>query len=508
MKSHDETHDNVVRRGCNQDAVDHGWWKHMAHESAILLTKYNATTASDMFDECILTGFLAGWSSEPSPKMSSALELICDTAACFLRIGDIHWEDDNLQSMIFFGFSKRVYKPVRRFDWQPADFVYLTQCFLGNIDAVEYSLDQPTQTERNADDLERVKFFGLYVAVRRGHKSLVDYLALHVRLSSLICRYLLWAAVESGSMTMLRHLLGPRYAEHRPELCISSAVYHAAEFPVPETRLKMCRLLLKHIDQIDNRKRKRLLIAACRSDDLNFAKWLFDIGPIDLDHNPRYDPYSHPLYMAAHHGSANVVRYLIRNKLNEYKDCEIAIRGHAFRYAWGLERFDVLFECICHQTLISGAKLLEYTDLPKHALEVVRKLESCGNTSTRNESPEDHARAQRFCSFLLTGTTQNHLILNLEWLLKHGFRTDQSIIYRLDGGRYAPGHGPKLKRRSTNIVPDLENMGQLLEAHGNPGIEIICSKGCTMPVSLNELKRSHELHRYKCNYTGAQLHTA
>lgn len=473
----------------------------MVDESALLIKEYIDMTGSNMMDSPIFTGFVGSPSSPISVTFQRARELICDAVACLVTIEELRGFDGYLQTMKIFdkGRSPNRPLPAEKFSWSPCDFLFLATCFLGDIDAVQHSLKMTSNVPRNLQDTERLRFVGLYVAVRRDHRKLISFfLKSGVEVSKQNWCYVLCAAVQTGNIYMLQHFLTLGCSEQRDMNRLCCVLGRAAEYTDTTVRIEMCRLLLAFWDLTDIDVRTGLLLAACRSNDVVFADWIIGTGPVKLyDKRTRDGPLSlHPLFIAVNHGSTDVIRLLLKSKFEVYQDTDQYIIEEIFFRAQDLGRFDIFMDLVPYLTRLSREDILEHAAAVDHALEAVDK-----SLGLAEVTPAETSRTEKAfdCSRMMKTAVEYQLISNIEWLLNHGFRTETVVKYQLDCSEHGHGYGhkPKFKPRKA-IFQDLGRIQALFGAYNNPGIELRCSYHCKSPTNLEEVMRLQKPWEYEC----------
>lgn len=283
VRSHIRTLGQTPQPHPDQYDEDCDWWKQVVDQSALLITEYVSTTGDNIVDSLICTGLVSTLTSSISITFQRARELICDTVAHLLTIGELHRSFAYFHPVSDFDrwWIRNASTPARSFGWSANDFVFLTTCLIGDTDAVQQSLHLTDCSARRSEDTERVLSTGLYIAVGRDHRKLVCFLTPYVKISAQDRYYILCAAAQSGNIFMLRLFLGPEYSELRDIYCLEHVFVRAAEHTNTAIRIEMCKLLLAYYGRLTNmRLRTKMLLAACRSNDIIFAQWVIGTGPV------------------------------------------------------------------------------------------------------------------------------------------------------------------------------------------------------------------------------------
>lgn len=464
----------------DQYANDRAWWKEIVDKSAFLVTQYIDNNGGNVLASQIFTGFLSRLSSTFPSTFHSSKELICDAVACLLTSENMKgWR--YMKSMCFFKTSLFSNYP-KRFSWSPCDLLFLATCFSKDIAAVRYCLTLVGRTQRDLEDSTRLRFAGLYVAVRQNDEQLVSLLlASGLEISDENWPYVLCAAVETGSLHMLEFFLRPEFSAKREVAHHGQIFIRASEYTNTTVRIEMFKKLTAFFGEIHISLRTRILVSACRSNDIVFAKWILETGPVAFYNDQMIrsnTPNDHPMLMAVNHGSTEMVHFLLRSKFEVFRDNEQYILHHAFCHAQELGRFDIFMELVPHQTRISREKMLFHSVEVDHALEAVDKLLGLADVTPSKAS----ATPESLDSLLVGRALQYRSISNIEWLLRHGFRTQRVIHFNMNDQ-------PTFRRHKSRgaMLDYLREAEDLLKAYDNPGIDLRCSSRCTAPKKLSEV---------------------
>lgn len=467
------------------------WWKEIIGESAQLFTDTFKKTNQDMIDSLTLIGFLGSLSSTHAVTCQKAKELMCDVFACQLTLEEDYRRVPQLAPLCL--AENTPYRdlpiPLGTYKWAPCDFVFLATCFIGDLDAVRSSLDLSGQMQRSADDVTLLRFAGLYVAVRRDHRELISFLLISgLEFSDEQWLCVLWTAAQTGNYSTLHFFLRPEYSAQRRTKHLCYVLVRATEYTDTFMRIEMCKLLLPFLHELTPQLRTRMLVAACRSNDTVFADWIIGTRPANLyEERLTGGPFKqHPLFIAVNHDSTEIIQFLLsRSDLEGSENAKQRIIEVIFQRAIYLGRLDPFVALLSYQSQLNPGQILASATAVDHALDAIgERMDLTGADASETSGLVEKAIAYQF-------------ITNLEWLLKHDFRTKVAVNFQLDCKEYTWERQPKFKSTRA-IFDDLRRIEDLLRVYNNPGIKLKCSSPCKARKSLSEVLQLPEPWEYNC----------